>query len=177
MSKLRSLAPSVVKKIFWNWKHKTTLIDPALCPRGLVDYLCKLEHNSRLLDLGCGAGNLRAALRLRGWGGHFAGVDVSRKVIEDAAVNAQDINSEWHTEAIESFPTFNEPFDTICFCESIYYVKIGSIPYLLDRCLQSLSPGGRIVVRICDADRHREYVALLKEFAFKSNPPIYVLDS
>jgi hypothetical protein len=48
---------------------------------------------------------------------------------------------------------------------------------LLGRCRESLVSGGRIVVRICDANRHREYVSLLNELGFKADPPIYVLDT
>ena len=114
---------------------------------------------------------------MRGWNGRYVGVDVSRKVIEDVAATCNDINAEWHISAIENFPTFGTLFDTICFCESICYVKVGSVSSLLGRCRESLVSGGRIVVRICDANRHREYVSLLNELGFKAAPPIYVLDT
>jgi hypothetical protein len=50
-----------------------------------------------------------------------------------------------------------------------------SVPALLARCCQSLLPGGKIVIRISDADRHREYIALLGGLGVQFSPPIYIL--
>ena len=120
-------------------------------------------------------GNLRAALRLRGWRGHFIGVDVSKQAIE-AARQSEDNNAEWHLSAIEDFPILNKKVSTICLCESIYYVRVGLVPALLERCRRSLaSPGGRIIVRIWHTTRHREYIALLSGLGFESALPIYTL--
>lgn len=175
MSRLRSKVPPFIKRIAWNWKHRTTSINPAGCPHDLLEYLRTLDSNSGVLDLGCGPGNLRAALRLRGWNGHFIGVDVSEHVIE-VAKKSESNNAEWHVSTIENFPTPNQKVGTICLCESIYYVNPGSVPTLLERCRQSLvSPGGRIVIRIWHTDQHREYIALLLGLGAQSNPPIYIL--
>ncbi|WP_158791843.1 bifunctional 2-polyprenyl-6-hydroxyphenol methylase/3-demethylubiquinol 3-O-methyltransferase UbiG [Granulicella sp. L60] len=174
MSKLRSYAPVFMKRIIWNWKHQRSSIDPARCPQDLLECVRTLESNSGVLDLGCGAGNLRAALRSRGWNGHFIGVDVSEQVME-IAKKSEDSNAEWHVSAIENFPILSQRIDAICFCESIYYVKPLSVPDLLARCRQSLVSGGRIVIRIWDADLHREYITLLVGLGAQSNPPIYIL--
>lgn len=175
MSRLRSYAPAFIKRIVWNWKHGSTSIDPAACPHDLLECLRTLDSNSGVLDLGCGPGNLRAALRLRGWNGHFIGVDVSEHIIE-VAKKSESNNAEWHVSTIEYFPIPNQKVSTICLCESIYYVKPESVSTLLERCRQSLvSPGGRIVIRIWHADWHREYIALLLGLGAQSNPPIYIL--
>ncbi len=125
--------------------------------------------------MGCGAGNLRAALRSRGWIGHYVGIDVSEHVIEKVAAKSEDTNAEWHVSALEDFPILEEQFSTICLCESLYYVEFGSVPTLLARCRQSLVSGGRIVIRIWHADRHRDCIALLAGLGSQSNPPIYIL--
>lgn len=175
MSKLRSYLPVFIKRIVWNLKHRRNSIDPAACPHDVLECLHTLEADSGVLDLGCGTGNLRAALRLRGWNGHFIGVDVSERVIE-LAKKSEDYNAEWHVSAIEDFAIPNQKVSTICLCESIYYVKLGAVSSLVERCRQSLvSPGGRVIIRIWHADRHREYVALLSGLGAKSNPPIYTL--
>jgi SAM-dependent methyltransferase len=174
MSRLRSYVPVFIKRIVWNWKHRSSRIDPATCPLGLLECLRTLDSNSGVLDLGCGPGNLRAALRLRGWNGHFIGVDVSEQVIA-IAKKSEDNNAEWHASAIEDFPIPSKKVSIICLCESIYYVKLGSVPALLERCRQSRVSGGRIVIRIWHTDRHREYIALLLGLGAQSNPPIYIL--
>jgi SAM-dependent methyltransferase len=174
MSKLRSYVPVFIKRITWNWKHQRSSIDPARCPQDLLECLRTLESNSGILDLGCGAGNLRAALRSRGWNGRFIGVDVSEQVME-IAKKSEDSNAEWHVSAIEDFPILAQRVGAVCLCESLYYVRPLSVPALLDRCRQSLVPQGRIVIRISDADRHREYIALLQGLGAQTNPPIYLL--
>ena len=175
MSILRSYAPTFIKRLVWNWKHKNASIDLAGCPHELLDCLRTYDSNSAVLDLGCGAGNLRAALRSRGWNGHFIGVDVSEQVIE-VAKKSRDNNAEWHVSAIEDFPIPDKKVNIICLCESIYYVKPNLVPALLERCRQSLvSPGGRIIIRIWHTDRHREYIALLSGLGAEINPPIYIL--
>jgi SAM-dependent methyltransferase len=175
MSKLRSFAPVFVKKMIWNRKHQHSSIDPGRCPQDLLECLRTLGSNSSVLDLGCGAGNLRAALRSRGWNGHFIGVDVSQQVTE-IAQKSGDHNAEWYVTAIEDFPSLSRKVDAICLCESLYYVRPLSVPTLLARCRQSLIPGGRIIIRIWNTDQHREYIALLEGLGVRSSPPIYILN-
>lgn len=158
----------------WNWKYQSTSIDPEECPHELLECLGTLGSDSGLLDLGCGPGNLRAALRSRGWNGHFVGVDVSRQVIE-VAKKSGDSNAKWHVSAIEDFPVPDQKVSAVCLCESIYYVRPAIIPTLIARCRQSLASGGRIVVRIWQADQHREYITLLAGLGAQSSPPIYIL--
>jgi trans-aconitate methyltransferase len=161
----------------WNWKYRSAGIHPERCPRDLMERLRALEPDATVLDLGCGPGNLRAALRMRGWKGHFIGGDVSEQAIATAN-RAGDSNAEWHVSAIENFPALGRKVNTICLCESIYYVRVGLVPMLLERCRQSLiSPGGQILIRIWDADQHREYIALLTRMGAKAAPPIYTLYS
>jgi SAM-dependent methyltransferase len=174
MSKLRSYAPVFMKKIIWNRKHQRSSIDPDRCPQDLLEALRTLSSSASVLDLGCGAGNLRAALRSRGWKGRFVGVDVSEQVTAIAQKSA-DQDAEWFVSAIENFPILEAKVDAICLCESIYYVKPLSVPALIARCRQSLAPGGRIFIRIWDTEQHQEYVGLLEGLGVQSKAPIYIL--
>jgi hypothetical protein len=93
----------------------------------------------------------------------------------EIARKSGDSNAEWHVAAIENFPILSRRVGAICLCESIYYVKPMSVAVLLARCRQCLIPGGQIVIRISDAERHREYISLLADLDAQSNPPIYIL--
>lgn len=175
MFRVRSSAPDFVKRIVWNRKHMSTSIDPAGCPEDLLENLRSLDPGSSLLDLGCGTGNLRAALRLRGWSGHFIGVDVSTAAIETAKT-AKDPDAEWHVSTIDSFLPIAAKVDVVCICESLYYVDLSAVPDLLERCRQALVyPKGRTVVRIAHLDRHREYVELLLRSGGYASAPLYIL--
>jgi 2-polyprenyl-3-methyl-5-hydroxy-6-metoxy-1,4-benzoquinol methylase len=177
MSSLRRYAPGFVKHVVWNWKYRSAGIHPEECPRSLLERLRTLEPDARVLDLGCGPGNLRAALRLCGWNGRYIGCDVSEQAIATAN-RSGDTNAEWHVSTIEDFPTLDEKVNTICLCESIYYVRVGLVPALLERCRESLiSPGGQILIRIWHVDQHREYIALLARMGAEAAPPVYTLYS
>jgi len=175
MSRLRCYSPIFLKKIVWNRKHRTGCVSSARCPLDLLECLKALGPGERLLDLGCGTGNLRAALRLNDWNGHFIGVDISETAIKRAR-SAGDNNAEWHVTALEHFPIPKPLVDTISLCESIYYVRPDSVTALIERCRHSLLPSkGRIVIRIWHADRHREYVTRLAHLGAECNAPIYIL--
>lgn len=172
--KFRSHAPGFVKRIVWDWKHRHTRVNPKGFPHELLECLGSLDSDSGVVDLGCGPGNLRAALRSRGWNGHYVGVDVSQEVIE-VAKKSKDTNAEWHVSTIEEFPILSHKVSTICFCETIYYVKPEFVLRLLEQCRQSLVCGGRIVIRIWDTKQHRDYVAIVAGLGAQSDPPIYIL--
>lgn len=174
MNNIRSSAPPLVKKLMWDRKHRSNSIDPAKCPDDLLESLDPLKPDSAILDLGCGTGNLRAALRMRGWKGHFIGVDVSQVAIETAR-KSEDENSEWHVSTIENFPIPTQMLDAVVFCESIYYVKQEALSTLLRRCHQPLALGGRIISRIWDPDEHHDYVKVLLKSGAEDSSPLYIL--
>jgi 2-polyprenyl-3-methyl-5-hydroxy-6-metoxy-1,4-benzoquinol methylase len=177
MTRLRSHAPTFIKKVVWNWKHRMGIISPSRCPRDLLECLNSLRPDANLLDLGCGAGNLRAALRLRGWKGRFIGIDVSETILDTARM-AGDPNSEWHASTIEEFPFPETSVSVVCLCESIYYVKPTSVVRLLDRCRQVIgADGGRIVIRICHSNRHTEHIALLKSLGAQRDGSLFIFDT
>ena len=174
VNNIRSSAPPLVKKFIWDRKHRTNSINPAKCPDDLLGCLDSLKSDSAVLDLGCGTGNLRAALRKRGWKGRFIGVDVSQVAIETAR-KSEDENSEWHVSTIEKFPIPTQMVDAVVFCESIYYVREEALATLLGRCHQPLTRGGRIISRIWDPHEHHNYVKLLLKLGAEDSSPLYIL--
>ena len=174
MSRLRAYAPAWIKRFVWNRKHRNEALDPHGCPHEMVDSLATMDPNASLVDFGCGPGNLRAALRSRGWKGHYIGIDASDQAIEEGK-KYEDKNAEWHVSTIEDFPVLTDKVNTICFCESIMYVRPKLVPAVFARCHQSLAPGGRIVIRVAHKDRHYEYIELFGKLGAQANPPIYVL--
>lgn len=174
MSRLRAYAPAWIKQLVWNRKHRNASVNPADCPHDMLDSLTTLDPNAAVADFGCGIGNLRAALRVRGWKGHFIGIDTSDRAIQEAK-RFEDSNAEWHVSTIEDFPGLTQKVSTICFCESIYYVPPKLVPAVLERCQQALGSGGRILIRVVHKDRHPEHVALLTKLGAQAQPPLYVL--
>jgi 2-polyprenyl-3-methyl-5-hydroxy-6-metoxy-1,4-benzoquinol methylase len=179
MSRLRSYAPLLVKRFFWNRKHRNAATDAALAPERLAEFLAScVPPDGAMLDLGCGAGNLCASLRARGWAGYFIGIDISEKLIE-SATRSTIPKSEWYVSSIEEFqdcaPIRCRKFDVVCLCESIYYVRVDRIPGLVSRCERLLVPKGMIVIRIAHGTRHLEYINILRECGANCNHPLYVI--
>ena len=144
MFHFRSSAPAFVKKLIWDRKYRDVTTNPDICPSDLLRHLASIDKNASVLDLGCGVGNLLAALRRRGWAGIFVGVDVSEQAIETSR-KIGDANARWYVSTIEDFkiPTAT-PFDVISLCESLCYVKPMRLDAVLNGCLFALSATGKI---------------------------------
>ncbi len=152
---LRSFAPIFVKRLVWNRKHLGREINGSLCPLDFVDFLTPiLRPSDRLVDLGCGQGNLLAALRARGWKGRYIGVDISERAIATAK-QMQDADAEWCVSPIETFAARES--NIVCFVESLYYAR--NVPELLRRWEHSAN-----YIRICNSERHADVIAHLGGF-------------
>lgn len=169
MQSPRSYAPVWAKRLVWNWKHADLRIDPLGSP--LVAFLApRIPVNASLLDLGCGAGNLRAGLRSLGWDGNYTGVDISEKTLS-VARRINDPKAEWFISPIETF-VVEKDYDIICLVESIYYVRLKCIPELLRRCSERCRT---IYVRIWDTQTHAPYVRELGTCS-RPSPDLFVIE-
>jgi ubiquinone/menaquinone biosynthesis C-methylase UbiE len=79
--------------------------------------LCSGEH---VLDVGCGTGNLTAAiLRQLSRSGKVTAVDISDRMIEIARAKVTDSRVRWLCESIENIDTFGSMFDRV-MCYSVW---------------------------------------------------------
>jgi cyclopropane fatty-acyl-phospholipid synthase-like methyltransferase len=160
MSILRAVLPNAVKKHVWDLKYGVLGYPFYVAPVDVLDYFSlRLSEQASILDLGCGRGSLLRALRESGWKGAYCGVDISRQAIGDARKLA-DPNSTW---AISDFESFRSPvkWDIITMVESIYYVPLDGIPGFLLGLMRMLSNKGRVLFRLHDLEKYREYVDLI----------------
>ncbi|AEV85204.1 ubiquinone/menaquinone biosynthesis methyltransferase ubiE [Actinoplanes sp. SE50] len=73
-----------------------------------------LEHGVRgpkVLDLGCGTGDLACTLARRGY--HVTGIDISPTAIERARQKAAGLTATFHVQDATKLDLPNKPFDTI----------------------------------------------------------------
>ncbi len=74
----------------------------------------------RVLDVGCGTGNLTAALLRRlGPEGRVVAVDLSARMLEKAQANVNDTRVRWVQGALESAALGSERFDRV-FCFGVW---------------------------------------------------------
>lgn len=79
-----------------------------------------LKDNEHVLDVGCGTGNLTAALLCHlSQSGRVAAIDVSSKMIEIAQTKVQDSRVQWICNAVEHMDAFISVFDRI-ICYSVW---------------------------------------------------------
>lgn len=101
------------------------------------------EGVERILDVGCGAGGVAAALRARGY--RVEGVSPSPLLTEAARQNAGD-DFKIHEGRFEDIAfAADDRFDLVLFSESFQYITLERV---LDDARARLGPGGHVL--ICD---------------------------
>lgn len=157
MLSFRSNAPCWLKRLAWDVKHRHSHLE---APSEIVTRILE-QAPRRVLDFGCGNGNLLRALRQGGWRGRYSGVDISERAI-CIAQESGDPLADWIVSPIEEV-SLCETYDAICFVESIYYLPLRVAKCRLEECLKHLDPDGTVHIRICSKTRHAEYIAMIQE--------------
>jgi SAM-dependent methyltransferase len=94
----------------------------------------------KLLDVGCGRGDIGSAFIARGWA--VSGVEPS----EDACIAARERNIEAFAGTLEEAPFPREHFDAILFQHSLEHVAVPRED--IDRARQLLRPGGVLIISV-----------------------------
>jgi len=102
-----------------------------------------LRHDEHVLDVGCGTGNLTAAiLRQLSEAGRIIAVDISSRMIEIAQTKIKDSRIQWICDSVECMTTYENVFDRV-ICYSVWPHLINS--GIVVRLIQSmLKPGGEL---------------------------------
>jgi ubiquinone/menaquinone biosynthesis C-methylase UbiE len=102
-----------------------------------------LRPDEHVLDVGCGTGNLTAAiLRQLSPSGKITAVDISSRMIEIARSKVNDSRVQWICDSIENTDAFENTFDRV-ICYSVW-------PHLVDQrtvakaLFGKLTSGGRL---------------------------------
>jgi SAM-dependent methyltransferase/uncharacterized protein (DUF2062 family) len=110
--------------------------------------LADLMELGRVLDLGCGRGQLVLLLLELGLATHATGVDSDARKIEVARTAGPDA----HFEVADLMHAELPPADTILLIDVLHYLPVAEQDALLQSALEALSPGGRVIVRELDAE-------------------------
>jgi uncharacterized protein (DUF2062 family) len=118
------------------------------------DPVCRLAAElagplGRVLDLGCGRGQLSLLLWERGLTSSIVGFDADARKI---AV-AQAAGPEARFEVADIAALSLEPADTVLLIDVLHYLPLAEQDALLRAAAEALAPGGRILVRELDRAR------------------------
>jgi ubiquinone/menaquinone biosynthesis C-methylase UbiE len=120
----------------------------------------------RLLDLGCGSGEIARALAQRGW--NVSACDISRGMIETARQRGGDGVTEWLVlEPEQGLPFPAERFDVVVSSSVLEYVA--DLPSHFSEIARVLKPGGWYFATVPDM-RHPARQAETAKRRWLSNP-------
>jgi SAM-dependent methyltransferase len=130
----------------------------------IYGFLERYGRDGAILDLGCGSG--MTALEMKPNFQEYVGVDISDLAIERAraTLNKESDRADrvrFFVDDIVSFVPAAE-FSIILFRESIMYIPQHRIEGMLRRYCSYLRPGGLFLIRICDTNRFRGIIQILK---------------
>ena len=98
--------------------------------------------NMRIIDVGCGAGQMTRALTTMG--GEVIGIDPGKRQLERATA-AQPAGSEMYIRGIaEALPFDNQSIDIILFFNSFHHVPHNNFSNAINESNRVLRPGGKL---------------------------------
>ena len=113
----------------------------------LAQYLPALSQRPRVLELGCGTGNLSVALAARYPGAELTIVDASAELIEIARARLQDEAPEVTVHPVirmfEDFAPEEDGFDLVTSCIALHHVADKAPLYAM--MARALRPGGELL--------------------------------
>jgi SAM-dependent methyltransferase len=110
-----------------------------------------LEGSERILDLGCGNGNLARELAKRGYHGSYLGLDFSLPLLQAAESSREEFSATFQEGDITSLD-WDTPLDEVFFDIVFAFAVLHHIPGekirrgLLQKVHRLLKPGGRFAM-------------------------------
>jgi len=93
-------------------------------------------QGKKLLDVGCGLGNLLEFLNKKGIEADYTGVDICDKMID--CVRKKDLNASFHCTDIFKDDSFEENFFDVVFTSGIFNINLGNNKEFLQKALIKL---------------------------------------
>jgi len=126
-----------------------------------------LEPTDRVLDVGCGAGDLTATVAALVLDGHVVGLDPQPSLLAEARSRSGANQSfvEAPAQLLSEVITDDGSFDVIFSQSVLHWVPWADHPSILRQCRRLLRPGGALRIECGGGDNVREVVAFLDNIA------------
>ena len=99
----------------------------------------------RVLDVATGTGRLPLALLRHGqFDGRIVGIDLSHRMLDQAASKTDDSRVQWVCAPAEALPVFDESFDIVCCLEALEFMRDPGA--VLAEMARTLRPGGLLFI-------------------------------
>lgn len=129
-----------------------------------------LPRDARILDVGCGAGDLTATLAEMVPDGLVVGMDPSPSMLEQARSRARP-NQRFLRAAAQDLPAgVHRAFDAVVSRAVLHWLPIADHPTFLRGALEVLKPGGLLRLELGGAGNIPRVVALVEELTGAPHP-------
>lgn len=127
----------------WNPYQYNTFKKERFAPA--FDLIAQIDKkpNLKVIDLGCGTGELTAVLAKLLSGSHVTGIDNSKEMLEQCANGAQ---LKFENKTIEEQLLSDEKWDLIFANASLQWVE--NHQYLFPKMISKLNPGGQLAIQM-----------------------------
>jgi len=124
-----------------------------------------LAPSHRVLDLGCGAGDLTATIAASVPEGHVVGLEPQPSLLAEARSRALPNQSFVEAPAQRLATAVDGPFDVVYSQSVLHWVPWADHPSILRQCRDVLRPGGALRIECGGGDNVREVVQFLDDVA------------
>jgi 2-polyprenyl-3-methyl-5-hydroxy-6-metoxy-1,4-benzoquinol methylase len=107
-----------------------------------------VDRGSRILELGCGSGELLRLLAEHGYS-DTSGVDVSAEQI--ARAHDSGISAASHGDVFDHLADVTDAYDAIVAVDVLEHLRKAEVVYAAQAACRALRPGGRLVLRVPNA--------------------------
>ena len=112
-----------------------------------------IESGMKILDLGCGAGQLVEVLHQTGKKLDYIGVDISSELLAEAwnsfGSQYHNVNCKWLEGDMENLELDDEAFDIVCVIASLHHVpSVASRDFVISELYSWLKPGGYLCLSL-----------------------------
>jgi ubiquinone/menaquinone biosynthesis C-methylase UbiE len=136
--------------------------------------LLKLKKNSRILDVGCGAGKqVLSFYRYLEGQADITGGDVNPELLEQARQESERRGANVRFTDLDfnkRFPFENDQFDLVSCCFAIYYAD--DIPFTIREMHRVTKPGGRLFTTGPMPENKQVFYEIITDATGKSIPPM-----
>lgn len=161
------------KRLSWDRQFEAGLWCRGMCSHLTIQRVTELCNGGRLIEFGCGEGNLPMSLPGKSFS-DYMGYDISEVAVQRASERARAsglTNCSFEQCDMAKWQGASQA-SLILAEECLYYLNPSDMEAFLQRCVDSLIPGGTILVIVHSATKHAQTLEICRRVCRVKNEQI-----